>query len=105
MSTLKGRNLISITDFNKEEYIEVLDIAEEFEKLGIKVDITSNENRMLIHGGSIHGGVTVSAHHDHRMAMALAVMSLNADAPITIEDAESVAKSYPKFWDDWNNAL
>ena len=32
MSTLKGRNLISITDFSKDEYIEVLDIAEEFEK-------------------------------------------------------------------------
>ena len=32
MSTLKGRNLISITDFNKEEYLEVLDIAEGFEK-------------------------------------------------------------------------
>ena len=32
MSNLKGRNLISITDFNKEEYLQVLDIAEEFEK-------------------------------------------------------------------------
>ena len=32
MSTLKGRNLISITDFNKAEYLEVLDIAEGFEK-------------------------------------------------------------------------
>lgn len=32
MSTLKGRNLISITDFTKEEYIEVLDIAEGFEQ-------------------------------------------------------------------------
>ena len=32
MSTLKGRNLISITDFSKEEYIQVLDIAEGFEK-------------------------------------------------------------------------
>lgn len=32
MSTLKGRNLISITDFNKDEYLEVLDIAEGFEK-------------------------------------------------------------------------
>ncbi|MBQ7280858.1 MAG: aspartate carbamoyltransferase [Bacteroidales bacterium] len=32
MSTLKGRNLISITDFSKEEYIQVLDIAEDFEK-------------------------------------------------------------------------
>ena len=32
MSNLKGRNLISITDFSKEEYIQVLDIAEGFEK-------------------------------------------------------------------------
>ena len=32
MSTLTGRNLISITDFSKEEYIEVLDIAEGFEQ-------------------------------------------------------------------------
>lgn len=32
MSNLKGRNLISITDFNKEEYLQVLDIAEDFEK-------------------------------------------------------------------------
>ena len=32
MSNLKGRNLISITDFTKEEYIQILDIAEEFEK-------------------------------------------------------------------------
>ena len=32
MSTLKGRNLISITDFSKEEYIQVLDIAEGFEQ-------------------------------------------------------------------------
>ena len=80
-------------------------IADEFAKLGIKVDITSNENTMYIHGGAIKGGVSVSSHHDHRMAMALAVMSLTADAPITITDAESVAKSYPDFWKDWNNAL
>lgn len=32
MSNLKGRNLISITDFTKDEYLQVLDIAEEFEK-------------------------------------------------------------------------
>ena len=32
MGNLKGRNLISITDFSRDEYIQVLDIAEEFEK-------------------------------------------------------------------------
>ncbi len=78
-------------------------IADEFAKLGIKVDITSNENTMYIHGGAVKGGVSVSSHRDHRMAMALAVMSLTADAPITITEAESVAKSYPDFWKDWNS--
>ena len=29
---MKNRNLISITDFSKEEYIKILDLAEEFEK-------------------------------------------------------------------------
>lgn len=32
MSKLKGKSLISITDYSKEEIIQVLDIAEEFEK-------------------------------------------------------------------------
>ncbi|MDR1005593.1 MAG: aspartate carbamoyltransferase [Bacteroidales bacterium] len=31
MTTLKGRNLISITDYTKEEYIQILDLAKEFE--------------------------------------------------------------------------
>jgi len=32
MINLKGRSLVSITDYNKEEILRILDIAEEFEK-------------------------------------------------------------------------
>ena len=32
MSNLKGRSLVSITDYSKEEIIQILDLAEEFEK-------------------------------------------------------------------------
>jgi aspartate carbamoyltransferase catalytic subunit len=32
MSKLKGKSLISITDYSKEEILQILDIAEEFEK-------------------------------------------------------------------------
>lgn len=32
MANLKGKNLISITDYTKEDYLQILDIAEEFEK-------------------------------------------------------------------------
>ena len=34
------------------------------------------------------------------MAMSLAVAALRADGEITIEGAESVAKSYPGFFED-----
>ncbi len=78
-------------------------INDEFKKLGIAVDITSKKNTMFVTGGEIHGNATVSSHNDHRMAMALAVCALTASAPITIEQAESVAKSYPTFWEQWIN--
>ncbi len=32
MANLKGKNLISITDYTKQEYIQILDLAAEFEK-------------------------------------------------------------------------
>jgi 3-phosphoshikimate 1-carboxyvinyltransferase len=33
--------------------------------------------------------------------MAMAVMSLNATSPLSIQNADSVNKSYPKFWEDF----
>ena len=40
---------------------------------------------------------------DHRMAMALAAVSIFIPG-IIINDAEVVSKSYPTFWDDLRNA-
>ncbi|MDR3364412.1 MAG: 3-phosphoshikimate 1-carboxyvinyltransferase [Clostridiales Family XIII bacterium] len=42
-----------------------------------------------------------SAHGDHRIAMALAVFAVAADCRVVIDGAESVAKSYPDFWEDF----
>jgi 3-phosphoshikimate 1-carboxyvinyltransferase len=39
------------------------------------------------------------SHGDHRIAMAAAVLG-TAGAPIEIDGAEAVAKSYPAFFDD-----
>jgi 3-phosphoshikimate 1-carboxyvinyltransferase len=46
--------------------------------------------------GLLKGGEYTS-HHDHRMVMALKVASLGADGPITIDDEQCVAKSFPQF--------
>ena len=40
--------------------------------------------------------------HDHRMVMALKVVALGADSPITIDDEACVAKSFPSFHEIFN---
>ena len=42
-------------------------------------------------------GGRYTSHHDHRMVMALKVASLGADGPISIDDEQCVAKSFPQF--------
>ena len=71
-------------------------IAEEYAKLGIEVRL--EDDAMYIRGGEIRSAETES-HHDHRIAMSLAVSALRSDGEILIHDAECVAKSYPDFFE------
>lgn len=73
-------------------------LKEEFEKMGIEVDI-EEENTMRIRGGQVCSAI-VSSHNDHRIAMATAVAGLNAPNGVVVKDSAAVDKSYPKFWDD-----
>jgi len=50
---------------------------------------------------AVKNGCRVDTCGDHRIAMAAAVMACFADHPVTVEGAECVAKSYPGFWDDF----
>ena len=56
----------------------------------------------LLSGRLLHGG-SYTSHHDHRMAMALSVASLGADGPIQIDDTACVAKSFPEFFEAFND--
>lgn len=71
--------------------------AVELRKLGIKVDVT--ESTMSINGGKPKGAV-IETYGDHRMAMSFATAALFADGDTTINGAEAVKKSYPKFFTD-----
>ena len=95
----KGRSVLKGTKrLTHKESDRAATLAEVFSTLGIKVDL-SEEDTMIIEGGTIHGG-RVSSHNDHRIAMAAAVAGVVAEGPVEIEDPEAVAKSYPDFWDD-----
>lgn len=53
-------------------------------------------SRRLLTGRLLKGG-RYTSYGDHRMVMALKVASLGADSPITIDDEQCVAKSFPDF--------
>ena len=69
------------------------------ENLGGKADAT--ENALTVFGTGLIGG-TVDAVNDHRIAMAAAIAATICTSPVTILGAECVAKSYPKFWDEYS---
>jgi 3-phosphoshikimate 1-carboxyvinyltransferase len=75
-----------------------LTLQEEFGKMGI--EITLQDDLMLVKGGTGVNAATVHSHHDHRIAMACAVVALRADGETRIEEAEAINKSYPTFYDD-----
>ena len=45
---------------------------------------------------ALHGAI-VDSHHDHRLAMALAIAGMVADGDTTITDTACIADSYPGF--------
>ena len=73
-------------------------LREEYAKVGIEIDL-STPDVMRIRGGAIRPA-RVFSHGDHRIAMSMAVSTLRSSGTITIEGAEAVAKSYPRFFED-----
>ncbi len=63
------------------------------------VTVTEYEDGMAIQGGAkIRGGVELNSYGDHRIAMAMAILALFAEQPVTIAPAACVDASYPEFW-------
>jgi 3-phosphoshikimate 1-carboxyvinyltransferase len=66
---------------------------------GLGADIRVEADRLLVTGGTLHGGAA-DPQGDHRIAMAAAVAALRASGAVEISDPQCVAKSYPSFFDD-----
>ncbi|MBQ9783857.1 MAG: 3-phosphoshikimate 1-carboxyvinyltransferase [Clostridia bacterium] len=66
--------------------------------LGAKVEETPDG--LIVEGVPHLRGGSVSSFGDHRIAMSAAVASVTCSKSVTIERAESAAKSYPAFWED-----
>ena len=89
---LTGLHTLKIKETDRLEALKT-----ELTKLGAIISVT-NDSLTLQPSDVINKNVSISTYQDHRMAMAFAPLALKA--PIIIENAEVVSKSYPSFWED-----
>lgn len=93
----KGKSVIAgVQRLAHKESNRALTLQEEFAKMGLHINL--QDDLMIIDGGKGLHGAVVQAHHDHRIAMALAVAALGASGDTLVENAEAVNKSYPMFY-------
>jgi 3-phosphoshikimate 1-carboxyvinyltransferase len=69
-------------------------------QLGIDISVTGDV-ATIIGKPYFKGNQMVDAYDDHRIAMAMAIAAIRSDGPITIKGAQSVSKSYPNFYRDY----
>ncbi|WP_025694947.1 hypothetical protein, partial [Paenibacillus durus] len=89
----------NVENLRYKECDRITDYLAELSKAGARVEERRDE--IIVHGRpeGVEGGVTINAHFDHRVIMALTVVGLRAAKPLLIKDAHHVAKSYPQYFD------
>ena len=70
------------------------DLAHELRSLG--ADVEERDDGMKIKPSALHGAI-VQTHHDHRLAMSLALLGL-VIPDVVIADPDVVSKSWPEYW-------
>ncbi|WP_448919645.1 3-phosphoshikimate 1-carboxyvinyltransferase [Eubacterium sp.] len=75
-------------------------IVYNLKKLGAEVEETADGMEIL--GGQLHAA-NMKGFNDHRIVMAMTVAATGVDGLSTIDDAQSINKSYPDFFNDFNS--
>ena len=91
----QGRTTVTgAGELRHKESDRIAVMAEGLRAVGIALE--ERPDGLIIDGGPMQGGV-VESRGDHRVAMAFAVASLAADAPIEIRSTAEVVTSFPGF--------
>lgn len=92
-----GAHFINTSRLKIKESNRVEDVKKELEKFGIEVIDYGNE--VIIKNDNLHKPSEVlEGHKDHRIIMMLAILLTKYSG--TINNAQDVSKSYPRFFDD-----
>jgi 3-phosphoshikimate 1-carboxyvinyltransferase len=95
----KGRSIFrGLEELRVKESDRITTMAEGLRAIGATVE--ELEDGLIIDGtggDQLHGGATITAKLDHRIAMSFAIAGLVARQPVTIDDMAPVATSFPEF--------
>jgi 3-phosphoshikimate 1-carboxyvinyltransferase len=94
-TVIKGAERLRYKESNRLE-----SVVSNLVKMG--VDATETDDGMIINGGTRPNGAQLKGYNDHRIVMAFSVAGLFANGKTTIDDAMSINKSYPSFFEDYN---
>ena len=95
----KGQTIIKdAAELKVKETNRIDTMVCELGKMGAPIHPT--DDGMIIDGDLDFKGAVVESHHDHRVAMSLAIAGLLAEGTTTIENSQCVAISYPNFEND-----
>ena len=69
--------------------------------MGAKIE--ERPDGLVIRGIPMLHGAGLDSWNDHRVAMSLAIAATRSDGPVILTGSESVQKSYPQFWQDYES--
>lgn len=95
-SVIMGAERLKIKESDRLEAISSV-----LNTLGGNISVTS-DGLVIQPVKTLHGGI-VDSFNDHRIVMAVAIASTRSNGDIIIKNAGAVRKSYPLFFDDYNN--
>lgn len=103
LSSVIGVSHISGVGFiRKKESDRLGDLALEMKACGAEVVV--DDDGLTISGHSPRPSAFVNTHHDHRLAMALALYALRNDV-VELDSADVVSKSWPSYFEDMKAIL
>jgi 3-phosphoshikimate 1-carboxyvinyltransferase len=94
----EGRTVMrGLAELRVKESDRLTGTAEGLAACGARVTIEGDDLIVEGNGKPPEGGATIASRLDHRMAMAFLVLGLATKNPVAIDDARTIASSFPDF--------
>lgn len=88
--------LVNVPQARLKETDRIAVMAAELSNLG--ADVEERPDGLVIRHSRLRAG-QVDSHHDHRVAMSLAIAALGAEGEVAIQDAEAASVTFPGFFE------